>query len=206
MGITLNLENYKSTFTQTSKPDYGHEFIVNDTIEVYNFDKIKDAILQQVGLNNECRSCDTLVMIDNKNIIIEFKKTTYSKLLQIETNIDPKCLKRKLLDSKNLLYILHESSLLKYEKDVVYVVYEDGERTVQTALKADEVELYPIHISRRFSRLISNDKNKEPIDFGLEKMQGTLYDEVHTYSKLEFMEKFINLHCEDCSPKSSSQA
>lgn len=200
VGIIIELEDYASNFKKISVTNSGNSLIKDETIKLYNFDAIKDEIATQIGVKNICKSCDGLLINENENIIFEFKYQNYTTLEKQEEgkiniygnqNTRKNDLKMKAFDSKGLLNILRNNKIIHSEQDTLYVIYKSGkDKSVNKTLEKNQVEELSPEITKRF-QMIGRKSNKRFIAFGLEKMQGKLYDKIYTYNKQEFMEQFF---------------
>lgn len=203
MGVVINLENYKSNMKEVSSTDQGNNCLIDDeAVEIYNFDKIKKAVGKQLGKEDICKSCDGLFISQEENVLIEFKCQSYTRIEQDELgqksmygkqqkNVEKDYLKKKAFDSKGLLNVLRDSNVISAKSDILYIVYQKDENKIKVKkLEENEVEEIKPEITRRF-QTVGRKKKKKIISFGLEKMEGTIYDEVYTYSDEEFRQQFL---------------
>ena len=190
----MDLKIYNtSTLKQTSKDDNNEEYMTESTIRVINFDSIGgDKYSKNNKLNIQLKTNDVLFLHnDKKYTFIEFKN---GKLVDKTNKIDIKKLKDielKILNSLFVLGDIEEKSLSSLKEITDYIlVYNEEKNTPNERNSISEIGNYFINQGN-----ISSEKTKtereEIICFGLEKFKGYCFNNVHTYSKEEFEEKFV---------------
>jgi hypothetical protein len=171
-----------STLKDTSKDDNGNVMTTSE-LGAINFDKVKENYIKALGVYDKDfwpKSNDALIFIKNdKAAFIEFKNQEKPKA---------KDLRIKIADSMLILMDIIKKDMDYFRKEVEYIlVYnknelelKNGEREVQEAPSSDSIE-----------RIISDDAKEEIISFGLKRYEKYCFCKVHTYTKKQFEQKFV---------------
>ncbi|UTC74370.1 hypothetical protein E4O03_09050 [Treponema sp. OMZ 792] len=114
--------NFKTTLKNTSYDSANKIYLSNLSIEVYDFDKIKDEYVNRIiknyqGLSEGCfRSNDVLYRKENKLVFIEFKNGDITSKLEKEK------IRSKISESLLILADILNTTLSEIRKDCSYIL------------------------------------------------------------------------------------
>lgn len=173
----MQSEDYeiKETLTKVSQDDFGNSVIEN-TQEVYNFDKIAEQVARRYRASKPARSCDALYIKDADNIfLMEFKNTRSSR-------VPKNHLKQKAYDSVMTLLCAVDPalSLEEVRKKVTFVViYNNAETNAEHIAESKAID-------QMKEKMYELSNRKRVILFGLEIYKDVFYKDVYTLDKTEF--------------------
>jgi hypothetical protein len=159
------IDDYESTLKEVSSSnDCQASMIDDETVVVYNFDRMSAAIKGLRG-DEQLASCDALYESDGEIYLIEFKN-------QPSRNIKTNDIQRKLFDSLAQLLVVWRKSVSCEElsgKIHAYVVFNNGGKDVSfEAIRNKNYTLaYPT-------------TPDEPVLFDLRSKLSLLFKEIHT--------------------------
>lgn len=175
-------KEYESTIEFVSQSDDGKKFIESD-IKVYNFDKYTEYICNRYRHKKNLCSVDAFAVSNNNDFLfIEFKNARKSQFPK--SSLPPKA-----FDSLyTVQFFLNGKYSIEYLKNhsILIVVYND-EAISQKENKSEALEKTKEKL-RTYAQI---EKNAE-ILFNLESYKGTLYKDVITINKDEFMKKYAS--------------
>lgn len=174
---------YRTTLKETSYDNDNKEYMTQSTLEVVDFDKLKN--LFQSNLRREKTLCSNDALFENHDgeiFMIEFKNG------RIKSDVIHK-LHRKNYDSV-LIHLHYDNRDIKTitEKLNYILVYNEEKNPNESGTNES--------ISRSTSRnmigtTLASRANTHPIFFGLNYFRGYIFKEVYTLTKKQFEEQFI---------------
>ena len=184
----ININNYEilknnlSTLKEISKDDSETivEYMTKSILPVVNFDGVKTEYLKSFHLSDElAKSCDGLLCLNNKDILIEFKNGKTIKPSEIMIKIKESLLLLTAIITAN------EISEIK-NKGAFILVYNNNKNPIpKQEIKQKGIQKSPSRDSLiKYSLKIGG---KEFIRYDLEKFD-KFFNEVHTYCQEEFEE------------------
>ena len=162
-----------ATLKKTSRDPTNNQYMTESTIDVIDFDKIPKEFARGKGWPGVPKSNDALYIDSSVWTFIEFKNG----------HIDKADVYRKIYDS--IIMLLE----LKIVPDVDFV-----RKHIRYILVCKKTQVQPAQESENRTTIYSHIKNRanaETVLFELDKLQGYLLAEVHTYSPEEFEAKFV---------------
>ena len=179
--ILIFTEN-SSTLKETSYDNKNRKYMIDSSLEVIDFDKVKEKYSLEIGLKEIPKSCDALYTLDDTIFFIEFKNG----------KVEVFDIRKKIYDTILIFTDLVECGISETRKKVEYILVYDKEKNKTSKSYGDykknniiESESYNL-ISMGISKLA----NQEIIKFKIGDFQNYLLKDVHTYTKEEF-EKFL---------------
>ena len=184
----INIDNYEilknnlSTLEEISKDDSEVvvEYMTKSTLSVINFDGVKTEYLKSFHLSDElAKSCDGLLCLNNKDILIEFKNGKTIKPSEITIKIkESLLLLTAIITNKEILEIKNKGEFI--------LVYNRNKNPITTQeIKQKDIEEVPS--SQYIKQYIFKKSGKEFIRYGLEEFK-KYFNEVHTYCQEDFEE------------------
>ena len=167
--------NCISTIKKTSRDDSKKQNMCESTIKVINFDKIPKQYLKSKGFRTLPKSNDALYIEDKKWCFIEFKNG----------EVDKADIYRKIYDS--LIMLLEMGIIPDFDfarKNIGYILVYNSDKypKVQKSQARDQNYSYFFQLAKQEEQL-----------FEVEKFQGYLLKETHTYTKEMFEKNFIEI-------------
>ena len=188
------LKKYNSSSLKDTSKD-NEEYMTNsEKIKVINFDNLSkkgySKMLRLKGQSFPFKTNDALYLDveNNKFIFIEFKNGSFSAN---EKNFKEKELPQLELKIIGSMYILQEitgKSFKELREITDYILVYNKEKNPHI-FSAVDMGNYIVNLGTLNNKKITNPK--EGISFGLEKFKGYCFQNVNTYSKEEFEEKFV---------------
>jgi len=188
------LKKYNSSSLKDTSKD-NEEYMTNsEKIKVINFDNLSkkgySKMLRLKGQSFPFKTNDALYLDveNNKFIFIEFKNGSFSVN---EKNFKEKELPQLELKIIGSMYILQEitgKSFKELREITDYILVYNKEKNPHV-FSAVDMGNYIANLGTLNNKKITNPK--EGISFGLEKFKGYCFQNVNTYSKEEFEEKFV---------------
>jgi len=184
----ININNYEilknnlSTLKEISKDDSETivEYMTKSILPVVNFDGVKTEYLKSFHLSDElAKSCDGLLCLNNKDILIEFKNGKTIKPSEIMIKIkESLLLLTAIITNKEILEIKNKGEFI--------LVYNRNKNPITTQeIKQKDIEEVPS--SQYIKQYIFKKSGKEFIRYGLEEFK-KYFNEVHTYCQQDFEE------------------
>ena len=184
----ININNYEilknnlSTLKEISKDDSETivEYMTKSILPVVNFDGVKTEYLKSFHLSDElAKSCDGLLCLNNKDILIEFKYGKTIKPSEITIKIkESLLLLTAIITNKEILEIKNKGEFI--------LVYNRNKNPITTQeIKQKDIEEVPS--SQYIKQYIFKKSGKEFIRYGLEELK-KYFNEVHTYCQQDFEE------------------
>lgn len=184
----ININNYEilknnlSTLKEISKDDSETivEYMTKSILPVVNFDGVKTEYLKSFHLSDElAKSCDGLLCLNNKDILIEFKNGKTIKPSEITIKIkESLLLLTAIITNKEILEIKNKGEFI--------LVYNRNKNPITTQeIKQKDIEEVPS--SQYIKQYIFKKSGKEFIRYGLEELK-KYFNEVHTYCQQDFEE------------------
>ena len=186
----ININNYKffknnlSTLKEISKDDSETivEYMTESILPVVNFDGVKTEYLKSFHLSDElAKSCDGLLCLNNKDILIEFKNGKSINASEIKIKIKESLLILTAIITPDEIFEIKNKGtfILVYNKDKNPITKQEiKQKGIQESPSRDFLIRYSLNIG-----------GKEFIRYGLEKFD-KFFNEVHTYCQEDF-EKYI---------------
>ncbi|WP_369715663.1 hypothetical protein [Leptotrichia alba] len=188
------LKKYNNSSLKDTSKD-NEEYMTNsEKIKVINFDNLSkkgySKMLRLKGQSFPFKTNDALYLDveNNKFIFIEFKNGSFSAN---EKNFKEKELPQLELKIIGSMYILQEitgKSFKELREITDYILVYNKEKNPHI-FSAVDMGNYIVNLGTLNNKKITNPK--EGISFGLEKFKGYCFQNVNTYSKEEFEEKFV---------------
>lgn len=188
------LKKYNNSSLKDTSKD-NEEYMTNsEKIKVINFDNLSkkgySKMLRLKGQSFPFKTNDALYLDveNNKFIFIEFKNGSFSAN---EKNFKEKELPQLELKIIGSVYILQEitgKSFKELREITDYILVYNKEKNPHI-FSAVDMGNYIVNLGTLNNKKITNPK--EGISFGLEKFKGYCFQNVNTYSKEEFEEKFV---------------
>ena len=184
----INIDNYEilknnlSTLKEISKDDSEAvvEYMTKSTLSAINFDGVKTEYLKSFHLSDElAKSCDGLLCLNNKDILIEFKNGKTIKPSEIMIKIkESLLLLTTIITNKEILEIKNKGEfILVYNRNKNPITTQEiKQKGIQESPSRDSLIKYSLKIG-----------GKEFIRYGLEKFE-KYFNKVHTYCQEEFEE------------------
>ena len=186
----ININNYEifksnlSTLKEISKDDSEAvvEYMTESILPIVNFDGVKTEYLKSFHLSDElAKSCDGLLCLNNKDILIEFKNGKNVKAAEIKIKIeDSFFILTKIVTNNEILEIKN--------KGIFILVYNDNKNPI-TKQQIKQKDIEEASSSQYIKQYIFKKSGKEFIRYGLEKFE-KYFNKVHTYCQEDF-EKYI---------------
>ena len=188
------LKKYNNSSLKDTSKDKKEYMTNSEKIKVINFDNLSkkgySKMLRLKGQSFPFKTNDALYLDveNNKFIFIEFKNGSFSAN---EKNFKEKELPQLELKIIGSMYILQEitgKSFKELREITDYILVYNKEKNPHI-FSAVDMGNYIVNLGTLNNKKITNPK--EGISFGLEKFKGYCFQNVNTYSKEEFEEKFV---------------
>ena len=188
------LKKYNNSSLKDTSKDKKEYMTNSEKIKVINFDNLSkkgySKMLRLKGQSFPFKTNDALYLDveNNKFIFIEFKNGSFSVN---EKNFKEKELPQLELKIIGSMYILQEitgKSFKELREITDYILVYNKEKNPHV-FSAVDMGNYIANLGTLNNKKITNPK--EGISFGLEKFKGYCFQNVNTYSKEEFEEKFV---------------
>ena len=188
------LKKYNNSSLKDTSKDKKEYMTNSEKIKVINFDNLSkkgySKMLRLKGQSFPFKTNDALYLDveNNKFIFIEFKNGSFSVN---EKNFKEKELPQLELKIIGSMYILQEitgKSFKELREITDYILVYNKEKNPHI-FSAVDMGNYIVNLGTLNNKKITNPK--EGISFGLEKFKGYCFQNVNTYSKEEFEEKFV---------------
>ena len=188
------LKKYNNSSLKDTSKDKKEYMTNSEKIKVINFDNLSkkgySKMLRLKGQSFPFKTNDALYLDveNNKFVFIEFKNGSFSAN---EKNFKEKELPQLELKIVGSMYILQEitgKSFKELREITDYILVYNKEKNPHI-FSAVDMGNYIVNLGTLNNKKITNPK--EGISFGLEKFKGYCFENVHTYSKEEFEEKFV---------------
>lgn len=166
-------KNCINTLKKTSQDETNSIYMTESCIKVINFDKIPKRYSKGKGWIGVPKSNDALYISNDKWYFIEFKNGS----------IDRAEIYRKLYDSLIMLIDMGIVESLDYSRNninYILVYNSDKYSKVQKSESRDKNFAYFLELAEQEERL-----------FDVDKFEGYLFNETHTYSKELFEKNFV---------------
>lgn len=167
--------NCISTLKRTSRDDSKKQTMCESTIKVINFDKIPNQYSKNKGFRNVPKSNDALYIEDKKWCFIEFKNG----------EVDKANIYQKIYDSLIMLLemeVIPDLNFARQNIEYILVYNSDKYPKVQKSQGRDQNYSYFFQLAKQEEKL-----------FGVEKFEGYLLKETHTYTKEMFQKQFVEV-------------
>ena len=188
------LKKYNNSSLKDTSKDKKEYMTNSEKIKVINFDNLSkkgySKMLRLKGQSFPFKTNDALYLDveNNKFIFIEFKNGSFSVN---EKNFKEKELPQLELKIIGSMYILQEitgKSFKELREITDYILVYNKEKNPHI-FSAVDMGNYIVNLGTLNNKKITNPK--KGISFGIEKFKGYCFENVHTYSKEEFEEKFV---------------
>ena len=172
----FNKEAYNRTLSEASKDDDNEISLIDDHIHTaYKLDDLTKRVCEELRDSQRLAGCDAYLKTNGVHWFIEFKNQ-YAKTVSEKKK---KQIWRKAYDSISTVRIAIDQTITLddlCQNAEFFVVFRDEEEKGLDAFKQKSAEF---------------DKKEYPVYWGLGKLVGKLYREVHTIPATEFCEKWI---------------
>ncbi len=175
------LQEYKCTLKEASKDPANNEFMTQSTLEVINFDAVKDEYCKDLCLKEPPKSNDALFINNNNYYFIEFKngKVEGKDIFDI---------RQKNFDSLLILTDIICKGISFTRQNLTYIlVYNEKKNTFDNEQIQDPPPSI-IGIGKHFAETTAKENY---IRFGLDKFKKLYFKEVFTYTEEEFKNNFV---------------
>ena len=173
--LPVVLKSHIKSLSRISAYNSGNSVMTESKITAINFDKIPNEFARGKNYPTVPKSNDALYIADDSWYFIEFKSGS----------IDKSEIFKKIYDSLMMLIDMHIISDYQFVRDhICYIlVYNEGKySTVQTSDSRAALYNHTLALAKTEERL-----------FEIEKFEGYLFKETHTYTQKMFEEKFISV-------------
>lgn len=181
--MIYNDERYKKTLKDTSYDDDNKEYMTYSTLEVVNFDKLKNQF--QRGLRCERTLCSNDALFENHDgeiFMIEFKNG------QIDSKVKHQ-LHRKSYDSVLIHMHYDKRDIRTIKENLNYILVYNEEKNPN--IPGTNESISQSTSRNRFGETLASKANTHFILFGLNYFKGYIFKEVFTLTKKQFEEQFI---------------
>lgn len=148
--------------------------MTDSTIEVVNFDKVKDTYIQNLNLSKVPSSSDALLITDNNMYLIEFKNTKISNKVIFKVHY-------KIYDSLLILTDIISNNVSFCRDNVVFILVYNEDKNLYDGKSA----------KASITSYFMNKANVNNIRFGLERFKNLYFKDVFTYTEKEFENNFL---------------
>lgn len=144
------------------------QYMTESTTEAVNFDKVKQAYVNRLGLSEEAaKSCDTLAFLSGGPTFIEFKNG----------KVSPGEIKNKIRDSLLIYGGITGQSITETRQIMEFVLVYNPEKNIDKSHQASRETI---------AELVTNKAKVELRRFDLEHYRTLYFRDVHTYTPEEF--------------------
>ncbi len=180
-------EDSKDTLKNTSYDLINKEYMVENEMEVIDFDKVKVKYGRDNNIHESIKSVDAMLGTSSDLIFIEFKNGKITKDGKLDSKIR-KDIIEKFYDSILIFGDITNKTVTFTRKNGIFIlVYNEDKLDSKT-----KGEITSSKAVKNFSDNSMKNAKKEIILFGLEQIQKKMhFKNIHTYNKKEF-EKFLN--------------
>lgn len=168
-------ENHQITLKEASMDETNQELMCESEIPVVDFDRIATEYSDMLHLKGVINTNDALLFKDGKYIFIEFKNGN--------------------MKEENLFYKIYDSVIFMIDEGIVQSFKEAREKISYILVyNSDKVnpKLHDSDSREKLNALLFKKAKQEKVLIAVEKFRGYLFNEVHTYSKQEFQDKFVD--------------
>lgn len=171
--LPLVLQEHICSLKKTSKDQSNHEYMTESKVTVIDFDKLSKPYSRNKGWSNVPCTNDALYVGSNDWCFIEFKNGS----------VDKSEIYRKIYDSIILLIEMGFISDFDFSrKSINYILVYNSDKypKIQKSESRNKINDYILERASQEEKL-----------FGIDKFQGFLFKETHTYTKEMFENIFI---------------
>ena len=171
MDIRLRLQDYWKTLSDASYDTEAKASLIDSPLKAYKLDDLTVQVCRRLRGGIALSGCDAYLKSNDVYWFIEFKNRE-------AVQIDPEDIRKKAYDSVSTVRMVVNQTITLddlCQNAVFLVVYQDEEPKTEDAIEQKTAELAEM----------------EHIRWGLGRIQGKLYREVHTIPKSEFCGKWI---------------
>lgn len=169
MEWSIKSRDYEKSITVLSYDHNAKESLVVCEKTAYNLDAIKNYSCEMLRGAQRLSSCDAYREVNGVHYFIEFKN-------QDQDKIDASSIKKKAFDSISIMRISLDPDITLEQlcdNSILLVVFKKNATTGLPEIRATLHKL-------------ANEDESEPILFGLEKIKGKLYSDIHTIDEEAF--------------------
>ena len=188
------LKKYNNSSLKDTSKDKKEYMTNSEKIKVINFDNLSkkgySKMLRLKGQSFPFKTNDALYLDveNNKFIFIEFKNDSFSANKKNFKEKELPQLELKIIGSMYILQEITGKSFKELREITDYILVYNKEKNPHV-FSAVDMGNYIANLGTLNNKKITNPK--EGISFGLEKFKGYCFQNVNTYSKEEFEEKFV---------------
>ncbi|MBQ9348935.1 MAG: hypothetical protein IJT94_16615 [Oscillibacter sp.] len=171
MEIGLRWENYRKTLSEASRDDSADVSLIDSPCKAYKLDDYSVKVCRKLRGGVTLAGCDAFCESGGTFWFIEFKN-------QDAKDIDAEEIRKKAYDSISTVRMAVDQEITLDElcgRAVFLVVYRDEDPSAEDAIE----------------RAVAGLAGMYPIRWGLRKILGKLYREIHTIPAAAFCEKWI---------------
>lgn len=174
MNISLRLSDYLKTLSEASFDNAKAERLIESDFQAYKLDTLTVQVCRELRNGQTLSGCDAYLKSNGTYWFIEFKN-------QYADTINQKTVQqiwRKAYDSVSTVGMAIEKTITLDDlchNAAFLVVFRDEEEAGLDAIQ----------------KQVSNLSEDEPVYWGLRKIEGKLYREVHTIPATEFQQTWI---------------
>lgn len=181
-------KNNLSTLKEASKDNHDgvDSYMTDSTLEVINFDKVKDEYIKDMSLNETPKSNDVLyISKDGELTFIEFKngQMIRDKIFNIRL---------KIFDSLLIFTDIVEKGVNFTRSNMKYILVYNEEKNPS---EVNKTTVRPSSSRNKIAKILIERKGKgKYIRFNLERFENLYFKDVYTYTKEEFEKNFVDKH------------
>ena len=171
MDIRLRLQDYWKSLSEASYDSNVKASLIDSPHKAYKLDGLTVQVCRRLRGGITLSGCDSYLEKNGVYWFIEFKN-------QEPADIDPEDIRKKAYDSVSTVRMAVDQAIPLddlCQNSVFLVVYQDEEPKTEDAIEQEN----------------ANFSEMEHIRWGLRKIEGKLYREVHTIPATEFQAKYI---------------
>ena len=181
MDIQLRLQDYWKSLSDCSRDDNAKAALIESPLlQAYKLDTIAKYVCKRLRGGMTLAGCDAYLEKNGKYYFIEFKN-------QDSAEVSAEDIRKKAYDSISTLRMAIDQKIQLddlCENALFFVVFRDEQPPALLAAQKKTGEL----------------AEEEPILFGLRKIKGKLYKEIHTIPKADFCRDWIPKIWPELSP------
>lgn len=166
----------------------GNVICMTDSLlDVVNFDRVKDAYIESLGVSKIPKSSDAFYVSKNKMYLIEFKngRMDAKKIFDV---------RRKIFDSLLILTDILQIGISCTRKDLSYIlVYNETRNPVNE--KENELQISPSRV--KIADYFLHQGKSKFIRFNLEEFERMYFKDMFTVTVSEFEEHFLKVWTEN---------
>lgn len=192
--LSLDYGDCLATLKSTSYDDSNNIYMTESSLEVFDFDKVKEKYSQKYNVYKTPNSNDVLFFnSDDEVYFIEFKN---GKLTQYENGK----VKFKFLESILMFLDIVNEGLAYARNNIKYILVYNYEANRDNKNYSDEEKIQEVHYKShkdprvKIGQSLMGLANKEFVRFDLARYANIYVKEVHTYDVEDFKKHFLRYH------------